>query len=473
MNIVEHFLRHDKDRVAYISDDEEISYKTLFEKFRHYYNFLKSKNIRNDDHVMIVLEDSHHFPALVLACFAVGVKFYVPSPTFTVSNLQAMVAKTKTRHVFCNIKNDKVSKLQKVFVHEIEDIGVSPSFDLNMHQFTKDETAMYLNTTGSTGVPKLIPHSMENVIEYAKGWAKSLGVEKDDVLYACPKICFGHGFGVSLLVNLYVGCKAVLYRDPPTPQKIVKVFKEYGPQYLFMVPVIANMLVKKQRTLNLANLKKAVCASDFLPEIIQDKFKKMYNKQLLNLIGQSECFSFYTIASDNDYAKGSIGKPCENVEIKIIDQGKVCSVGEIGDLYVKTKYNANRYLNELDKTADTFRDGWVRTRDRATIGADGSIYYKGRVDNLIKIKSLFVSPIEIEDAFLNIKGIDDVLIETETDQNGIITLHAKIICDHEIDQLEIKKRLSEVLDAHKIPKTISKVAEIQRTWNGKKIRQVS
>ena len=37
MNIVEHFLRHDKDRVAYISDDEEISYKTLFEKFRHYY----------------------------------------------------------------------------------------------------------------------------------------------------------------------------------------------------------------------------------------------------------------------------------------------------------------------------------------------------------------------------------------------------------------------------------------------------
>jgi len=472
MNIVEHFLRHDTDRVAYISDDEKITYKMLFETFKNYYNFLKSKNIHNDDHVMIVLEDSHHFPALAMACFAVGVKFYVPSPTFTVSNLQAMIAKTKTKHMFCNTKNDKVSKLQKVFIHEVEDIGVAPNFDLGLHTFHKDETAMYLGTSGSTGVPKLIPHSMENLIEYAKGWSKSLGVEKDDVLYACPKLCFAHGFSVSLLTNLYVGCQAVIYKDPPTPQKIVKVFNEYSPQYLFMVPVIANMLVKKQRTLDLSNLKKAVCASDFLPEIIQDKFKKMYNKQLLNLIGQSECLSFYTIASDNDYAKGSIGRPCENVEIKIVKGDRECDIGEIGELYVKTKYNANRYLNDPEKTADTFKDGWVRTRDRATIGADGSIYYKGRVDNLIKIKGLFVAPIEIENVFLHIKGIDDVLIETKIDQNGIITLHAKVMCDHEIDQLELKKRLSAVLDSHKIPKTISRVSEIQRTYNGKKVRQV-
>ena len=472
MNIVEHFVKHDKNRVAYISDDKKITYEMLFSTFKNYYNFLKSKNINNDDHVMVVLEDSHHFPALVLACFAVGVKFYVPSPTFTVSNLQAMLDKTKTRHVFCNTKNEKVSKLQKVFIHEIEDIDLVPDVDLDMHQFDKDETAMYLNTTGSTGDPKLIPHTMVSIMNYAKYFSRALGIQKPTTLYCIPKICFGHGFGISLLVNLYTGSGAIIYSDSPTPQKIEKVFNLYQPRYLFMVPVIANMLVKKKRKIDFSMLEMAVCSSDFLPDVLQKKFFELYGKTLLNMIGQSECFSYYTIAKDTDYAHGSIGKPLPEVQVKILNGSKVCEPGEIGDLHVRRPYNAVEYFGEDIKTKDTFNDGWVKTRDRASLGANGSLFYKGRIDNLMKVKSLFVHPLEIESAFLAMDGIDDVLIETFNDENGIPNLQAKVVVSKKLDTMEIKQAVGRSLDSHKIPKKIIFVDNILRTWNGKKIRQI-
>jgi len=472
MNIVKNILENDPSSTAYISDDEVITYGQLKQQFLTFYHFLKQKQIDSRHHVMLVLEDTYKFPAMVLACFARGVKFYVPSPTFSLQNLQALVAKTHTAHVFYNQGNTKVKNLEGVEIHDIRNIDEVDSIEYETYAFGEKETAMYLNTTGSTGEPKLIPHTMVSIINYAKYFSSALGIQKPTTLYCIPKICFGHGFGISLLVNLYTGSRAIIYSDSPTPQKIEKVFNLYQPKYLFMVPVIANMLVKKKRKIDFSMLEMAVCSSDFLPDVLQKKFFELYGKTLLNMIGQSECFSYYTIAKDTDYAHGSIGKPLPEVEVKIINGSKVCEPGEIGDLHVRTPYNAVEYLGEDIKTKDTFNDGWVKTRDRASLGADGSLFYKGRIDNLMKVKSLFVNPLEIESAFLAMEGIDDVLIETFNDENGIANLQAKVVVSKKLDTMEIKHAVGGSLDSHKIPKKIIFVDNILRTWNGKKIRQI-
>jgi benzoate-CoA ligase len=472
MNILKKIIENDPSSTAYISDDEVITYGQLKKQFLTFYHFLQQKKIDNTHHVMLVLEDTYKFPAMVMACFAKGVKFYVPSPTFSVANLQALVAKTQTAHVFHNQDNTKVKNLKDVQVHDIREIGEADNSHYDTYAFRENETAMYLNTTGSTGEPKLIPHTMANIMNYAKYFSRALGIQKPTKLYCIPKICFGHGFGISMLVNLYTGSQAIIYSDSPTPQKIEKVFGLYQPRYLFMVPVIANMLVKKKRKIDFSMLEMAVCSSDFLPDVLQKKFFELYGKTLLNMIGQSECFSYYTIAKDTDYAHGSIGKPLPEVEIKILNGAEVCGTGEIGDLYVRTPYNAVEYLGEDIKTKDTFNDGWVKTRDRASLGADGSLFYKGRIDNLIKIKSLFLNPLEIESAFLAIDGIDDVLIETFNDEHGIPNLQAKVVVSKKIDSMGIKQAVGGSLDSHKIPKKIIFVDNILRTWNGKKIRQI-
>ena len=472
MNIVKKILEHDPSSTAYVSDDETITYKRLKQQFLVFYNFLDQKNIDKTHHVMLVLEDTYKFPAMVMACFAKGVKFYVPSPTFSVQNLQALVNKTKTRHVFYDQDNGKTKQLQEVETHNISDIKNTKNLSHELYNFADHETAMYLNTTGSTGEPKLIPHTMSNIINYAKFFSNALEIDNPTTLYCIPKICFGHGFGISMLVNLYTGSRSIIYSDSPTPQKIEKVFELYNPSRLFMVPVIANMLVKKKRNIDFSTLTMAVCSSDFLPGVLQNKFFELYGKKLINMIGQSECFSYYTIAMDNNYADGSIGRPLPEVQIKITNGSKTCKTGEVGDLYVKTPYNAIEYLGEKDKTKQTFNKGWVKTRDRASLGADGSIFYKGRIDNLIKIKSLFLSPLEIESAFLTVDGIDDVLIETFNDENGIPSLQAKVVSNKKLDTIEIKKEVGQCLDSHKVPKKIIFVDSILRTWNGKKIRQL-
>jgi acyl-coenzyme A synthetase/AMP-(fatty) acid ligase len=454
------------DKSAFIVNDHDVSYKDLKANIKKYYKFLQQNNITKGENVVLIGTDSHYFVSMVLACWAAGIKTYCPSPSFSMDSIKTLCDRLQVKNIFCNDDNhDELSKSFNCALHPIEQIVqvYDDGIDIVFYQWSENEIVHYFNTTGSSGVPKLIPHPMSNLVNYAVEWAEALSVEKQDTIYCCPKICFNYGFGISLLVNLFKKTTAILHTGSTSPNKIKHVFKNYQPDYFFVVPEIAYMLALKKLDIDLSNVKKFISASDFLPTRISEEIEQKYNKKLLDLIGMAETFGFYTIIDEPNYKKGTVGKPMANVQIKIEDD----------IIHVKTNFSAKQYLNDKNNTDKVFKGEWVRTRDRGHFDNDGYLVFDGRADNLIKIKSKFLSPIEVENVLTYYPGVVTSLINVEHDEYGLPVLCAQLVVDSEVDTMQLKKWLKTRLEPHKIPKKISFINEIRTTYNGKKIRQQS
>ena len=80
------------------------------------------------------------------------------------------------------------------------------------------------------------------------------------------------------------------------------------------------------------------------------------------------------------------------------DSGNVVEGAGRGNLHVRGGSAIPYYLNKPEKTAETIRDGWVRTGDVYRRDEDGFYWFEGRSDDLFKCSGMWVSPGEVEEA---------------------------------------------------------------------------
>jgi long-chain acyl-CoA synthetase len=115
-----------------------------------------------------------------------------------------------------------------------------------------------------------------------------------------------------------------------------------------------------------------------------------FGLELMEGFGQTEAMGLCanTVA---ERKIGSIGKIVGNVEVKLSDED---------ELLVRADGLATGYYKNPEKTAETFRDGWIHTGDKARIDEDGFIFLTGRVKDYFKtIQGKYVAPTPIENEF--------------------------------------------------------------------------
>lgn len=115
-----------------------------------------------------------------------------------------------------------------------------------------------------------------------------------------------------------------------------------------------------------------------------------FGLKLMEGFGQTEAMGLS--ANTHEHRKiGSIGRVVGDVEVRISDEG---------ELLVRAPGLATGYYKNPEKTAETFRDGWVHTGDKARIDEDGFIFLTGRVKDYFKtIQGKYVAPTPIENEF--------------------------------------------------------------------------
>jgi acyl-coenzyme A synthetase/AMP-(fatty) acid ligase len=118
------------------------------------------------------------------------------------------------------------------------------------------------------------------------------------------------------------------------------------------------------------------------------------------------------------------------------------------------------------------RDGWVRTGDLFTRDDDGFFYYKGRVDDVVKIGSLKVSPSEVEQFLMLHPAVRECCVVGTKTKNDLLALTAYVHLDSDGDAgietvILLKKFLAGSLPPHKVPSRIVFVDSLPRTPTGK------
>jgi benzoate-CoA ligase len=179
---------------------------------------------------------------------------------------------------------------------------------------------------------------------------------------------------------------------------------------------------------------------------------------------------------------GTTGKPLPGYALKIVDEeGRPVPRGEVGDLLVSGPTSAALYWNNRERTRTTFMGAWTRTGDKYFEDEDGYYVYYGRSDDMLKVSGMYVSPAEVEAAFIAHDDVLEAAVVGAPDADGLIKPKAFVVAkpgrpadDGLAQVLELYART--VLAPFKCPRWITFLDELPKTATGKiqrfKLREV-
>jgi benzoate-CoA ligase family protein len=279
----------------------------------------------------------------------------------------------------------------------------------------RDDPAIWLFTSGSTGKSKAAMHSHRdfafNTEVYAKG---TVGYRESDVCVSVPRLFFGYATGTNLWFPFAVGATVGLFAERPTAESIIDAIARYQATIVTNVPTMLGKILDldDQRRAagesgpDLSSVRFHLSAGEALPEPLLRRFTERFGAEVYDGIGSAEMFHIYCSNRPGDVMPGSLGRAVDGYQLKILPEdaegpgAPELAPMEIGVLWVKGDSVAHGYFQDRDKSWKTFHGHWCRTGDLFHVDERGYLYFSGRSDDLFKVGGVFVAPREVEDCLL-------------------------------------------------------------------------
>jgi fatty-acyl-CoA synthase len=192
----------------------------------------------------------------------------------------------------------------------------------------------------------------------------------------------------------------------------------------------------------------------------------------MSAYGNTETFtisSIYESGTSMEERAGSSGKPQPGIVFKIVDplSGEIVPVGEAGEIAVKGVTLMMGYLGvPLDETLDD--EGFFRTGDAGHVDAEGRLFWKGRLNDIIKTGGANVSPLEIDAAIRKCPGVKvNQTVGILHDTLGEMVVTAVIPHDGaSLDEDMVRSFARETLASYKVPRRVLFFAEDELETTG-------
>jgi benzoate-CoA ligase len=342
---------------------------------------------------------------------------------------------------------------------------------------SRDDTAFWLYSSGSTGFPKGAVHLQHDMVVCAETYAKQvLGLRADDRCFSAAKLFFAYGLGNSGYFPMSVGAQSVLYPHRPTPEGVFDVLQRRRPTLFFGVPTLyAAMLAVKEaeKRYDLGSLRLCVSAGEALPDEIYTRWRERFGVEIIDGIGTTEVLHIFLSNRPGAARAGSSGLPVPGYEAIVVDDdGRPVAQGEIGNLRVKGDSIMAYYWNKHDKTKETLHGPWIQTGDKYYQDADGYFWYCGRADDMLKVGGIWVSPVEVEATLVRHPAVLEAAVVGREDTDRLVKPHAFVVLKEAASASpgladELKAFVKDQIAPYKYPRWIDIVAELPKTATGK------
>ncbi len=320
------------------------------------------------------------------------------------------------------------------------------------------DTALILFTSGTTGEPKGVMLSHENVIENLLGIESYFAVEPGQKLLICRPLVHVSVLVGELLYGLYRGMEICFYEEPFQPRRLARAIDEGKIDAVCLTPSLMYHLAP---VLSGKSLSSVVLSGERLSlrlaELLGEKYPGI---GFYNVYGLTENAPRVSALTPEDFFRkpGSVGRPIRKTEIRIED----------GELLVRSPSVMLGYLGREDLTREKVREGFLRTGDAASTDEEGFLYVLGRKDEMIIRGGVNIYPQEIENVVNRIAGVERCLVFGEEEiQCG------QRVCLKYTGTLEpsaLRKAFSGKLAPHLLPQKIERVETLPLTSGGKVIR---
>jgi len=437
-------------KVAVRYGDRGYTYETVAKKTRQMAGLLAARGVRRGERVLIVLPDAPPFVWTFFGVLTRGAVVAMGNPQAPIESLEYLVRYTRaTAVVTVPEVAEKLratvaaagSEVQVVLVVPDVATGEDPeqrvsvaggaaaagdklvelapalaaAAELPPVAMHRDEPAIWLFTSGSTGEPKANVHTARdfafNTEVYAKG---TVGYQRDDVTVSVPRLFFGYATGTNLMFPFAVGATTGLFSERPTPESLAAALTMYRPTVVTNVPTMLGKLLEHDQALteagkpglDLSAVRFSLSAGEALPGPLLARWIERFHSDVYDGIGSAEMFHIYASNRPGDVKIGSLGKAVAGYELRILPEeadgagAPPCAPGEIGVLWVKGDSVSQGYWLDRDKSFRTFHGHWCRTGDLFHVDEHGYLYFAGRADDLLKVGGQWVAPLQVEECLL-------------------------------------------------------------------------
>jgi acyl-CoA synthetase (AMP-forming)/AMP-acid ligase II len=420
--------------------------------------------------VGVCLRDPLLYAPVVLACWLAGRIPAMLDPDWNSTKVEALrqVAEFGLVVVDSAVGDSSVGSRA---VDVSEALGHERTGDLFLDQTSADGPCLLLFSSGSTGVPKCVPLSLENVCANVDAFNQRLGISSDDVFLSVSPLWYAHGLYNGLLTTMILGASVAYNRslNVLNGESVLAAARESGCTVFHATPSMLSMLtvVGSRTDQPLPRFKHVICGTSELPPVDKQRFEDVFGVSVTQQYGMTETL-FMAVNTEHQTGKPhSVGSPVGcTVEIRG-DDGHPLPSGMAGEVFVQSPSAYGSYFNQPEATTLAYQREWFRTGDLGAFDEDGYLAITGRKKDLIKKGGFSVGPQEIDDVILQFNQIVESATVGAPDPLYGEEIYSFVVASSPVSEEGLLEHCRSQLQSGQVPRRIFFQETLPRTVSGK------
>lgn len=341
-------------------------------------------------------------------------------------------------------------------------------------EFSLDDDALILFTSGSTSEPKGVVHSFRTLLAKMAICRKSMPAEDWTNTLCIIPTHFVYGLVSNSLGPLFQGCHLFIY--PPFSLSILSEVSEIVERHSITafcsVPSMWKIIFDYARPLEKKSLRRIHCAAAPLSKDLWRQIKSWSKSaEIKNVYGATEMACAITGPADGrEFHDGLIGCGWDTrLEVRN-EFGQIAAVGEVGEIYLQGPSMMKGYYLRPHETAAVLHQGWYRTGDLGVCDAAGDVTLVGRSKYVINKAGMKIYPEDVEAALMTNADILDACAFAWSDEIAGEVVAAAVVFKSEASSKSVQELESwtrTVMTPFKVPSKWFVLDAMPRTSRGK------
>jgi amino acid adenylation domain-containing protein len=435
--MIEEQAKRTPDAVAVVFEDEEISYRELNRRANQVGNYLRKEGVEAESLVAVMMERSVEMVVALLGVLKAGGAYVPVDPEYPQERVRYMLEDSGA-HVLltqsrltdsCPQITDRVICLDSEWEGIAKESGENRSEEARgegRREVGGENLAYVIYTSGSTGRPKGVGVEHRQIVNYVNAVTGRLGLAEAENFAMVSTLAADLGNTVLFPSLTSGGCLHLISVERASdPDGLADYFQRHAIDCLKIVPSHFAALQGTHPEKIMPRRKLILGGEASRSPWVKTLEKASSGCEIYNHYGPTETtVGVLTYRVEAEYEESisptlPLGRPLSNIQVYVLDAGRLVPTGVAGELYIGGAGVARGYLNRPELTAERFMPDpygreaggrLYRTGDRVRMLKDGNLEYLGRQDEQVKIRGYRIELGEIESVLMRHANIKEAVV---------------------------------------------------------------